>query len=68
MNADSFGTGFSLCPVASNYHGNLVHRGITGAFTVHDRWQHPDVFNKYLLPADFDIFGFESEVSLPPIP
>jgi hypothetical protein len=68
MNADSFGSGFSNCPVAANYHGNLVQRGVTAAFTVHDRWQHPDVFVKYLLPADFDIFGFDSEVIVPPIP
>jgi hypothetical protein len=68
MNADSFGSGFSNCPVEANYHGNLVHRGVTAAFTVHDRWQHPDVFVKYLLPPDFDIVGFESEIIVPPIP
>ena len=68
MNSTDFGSGdgFFHCPVEANYHGTFFQRGVSAAFTVHDRWQHWDSFVKYLLPADFDVFGFESE--MPPIP
>lgn len=64
-NADQFGSGFDNCPIEANYPGEVFRRGVTGAFTVHDRWQHPDDFVLYLLPSDFDVPGFASESFIP---
>jgi hypothetical protein len=49
--------GFDLCPLAANYRGNLMARGLTLAFTFHDRYEHPELedFEIYLVPFDLDI-------------
>jgi len=58
-NHESFGTipenGFAECPVDANYRGNFVGRGISAAFTVHDRFQHADAFVLYEPPEDLEI-------------
>ena len=49
------------CDIEANYRGAFMSRGLTAAFTVHDRFEHPVVFVKYELPADFDVPLFDSE-------
>jgi hypothetical protein len=61
-NAESFGSGFASCPVERNYRGNFMSRGITAAFTTHDRFEHAGAYVKYFLPADLDIPLLDSEV------
>jgi len=60
-------TGFDTCSISANYRGNFMGRSLTAAFTVHDRFQHRDVFVKYLVPADLDVPLLEPEFG-PPIP
>jgi len=48
-------TGFDLCPLEANYRGNFIARGLTLAFTFHDRFEHADVFQIYLVPADLEV-------------
>ena len=67
MNGDLAGA-FDSCLEEANYYGELFRRGVISAFIVHDRWQHRNSYVKYLLPPDFDVPGFESEIILPPIP
>ena len=65
QNAESFGTGFANCDIERNYRGNFISRAITAAFSVHDRFQHPVVFQKYFVPADIDIPLLDNEVVIP---
>ncbi len=60
--------GFMLCPIEANYRGNFIARGITAAFTIHDRFQNPDTFEKYFLPADILVPGLDNEGGAPPVP
>lgn len=55
QNAEDFGTGFAGCDIERNYRGTFVSRGITAAFTVHDRFEHPNDYQKYFVPADLNI-------------
>ena len=54
-NADTFGTGFTNCPIDTNYRGNFMSRGLSAAFTVHDRFLHADAYLKYFIPADLEV-------------
>ena len=49
--------GFDVCNslnLGTNYRGNFVARGLSAAFTAHDRFLHPDVFVLYEFPDQFD--------------
>lgn len=46
---------FTSCPIAANYSGNLMSRGLTGAFTIWDRFLHADSWEIYLIPFDLDV-------------
>jgi len=48
-------SGFDNCPVAANYRGNFMARGLTLAFTFHDRFEHAEDFEVYLVPLDLEI-------------
>ena len=62
---------YAGCEVGSprpNYRGNFISRGITAAFSVHDRFEHPNVFVKYFVPPGLDIPLLDEEPIAPPIP
>jgi len=54
-------TDFAGCEIKANYRGAFMSRALTAAFTVHDRFENPDNFMKYELPADFDLPLLDSE-------
>ena len=54
--------GFNTCDLvsgsivnSSNYRGNFISRGLSAAFTVHDRFLHADVFVLYDFPNDVGV-------------
>jgi len=49
---------FTSCPIAANYSGNLMSRGLTAAFTVWDRFWLADQglpWTIYLIPFDLEV-------------
>jgi len=50
---------FSGCPIEANYTGNFMSRGLVGAFTIWDRFLHPDEgagWEIYTVPPDLGVF------------
>lgn len=52
--ADDNPSEFRDCGIPANYKGNFVSRGLSAAFTVHDRFLHSGAYVKYFVPADID--------------